>query len=205
MTRRVSDRPLELGEKFIQHAGGVVKKLFLERGLRIVRIERQITYGSFDQVLKEMGAEREVGQVIAPLASDFNQHGGVIDVGVGDGNTQLNIASAAPAAGTDQNKLPLGQQLVQPADSATDVSHAGLIGKLAVAFQIHVNNMGDLGYLAIRNEAVGRKDHLVRGQILGDRDRPGVSTVALRTALQEIQVFAVVGELDVHGRAQLVL
>src|SRR5664279_5633973 len=99
----------EFGKQLLQHAWRMAQEVFFERGLRIVGIEREIANRSFDQVLKEVRAERQVGQVIAALASDFNEHGSVVDVGVGDGNAELDVAAAAPASGTDQDKLPLGK------------------------------------------------------------------------------------------------
>src|SRR5664279_156676 len=150
-----------------------------------------------------MGAEGEVRQIISPLPGDFDQHGSVVDLGVRDRNAEFNVPTAPPASGADQDKLPLGQQLVQSPYGASYIAHCGLVGKLAVALQVHINNVRDLRYLPIRDEAVGGEDHLVRRQILWDRNRDRIATVALGPALQEIKVLTVVGELDVHRRAQL--
>src|ERR1019366_4648614 len=193
----------EFRKQLLQHAGRVAQEVLPERSLGIVRIERQVANRRFNQVLKEVRAEGWVRQVIAPLARNFNQHRSVIDVGVGHRNAQLDIAAAAPASGTNQDKLAPWQQLVQAPHRVSDIAHGGLVGKLAVTFQIDVNNVRDLRHPAVRDEAVGGEDHLVGWQILRDLNRDGVAAITLWTALQEIEVLAVVGELDVHRSPQL--
>src|SRR5208283_5758967 len=193
----------KVGKKFVKQAAGSAQEIFLECCLMIVRIERQVANRSFHQVLKKMGAEREIRQVVSSLPRDFDQHGTVVDVGVSDRNAEFDVSAATPASRTDQDKLPLRQQLVQSAYRAPDIAHCGLVGKLAVALQVHINNVRDLRHLPIRDEAVCGEDHFVRRQILRDRSRHGVTTIALRPALQEIKVLTVVGKLDVHRRAQL--
>src|SRR5664279_4520426 len=134
-----------------------------------------------------MRAEGEVRQIISSLPGDFDQHGSVVDLGVRDRNAEFNVPTASPASGADQDKLPLGQQLVQAPYRASYIAHGGLVGKLAIALQVHINNVRDLRYLAIGDEAVSREDHFVRRQILRDRNRHCVATVTLRPALQEVE------------------
>ena len=112
----------ELRQQFFQHTARVLQKLFAE-GASVVRIQRQIADGRFHQVLEEVRAERQVWNVVPFLPRHLDQHGGVVDVGIRDGHTQLDVATAAPASGTDEDELALGQQLVQPADGAADVAH----------------------------------------------------------------------------------
>src|SRR5664279_585582 len=201
-----SERLGEMGEfrkQLLQHAGRMAQELFPERSLGIVRIERQVANRRFDKVLKEVRAKGQVRQVIASLASHFNQHRSVVDVGVGDRDAEFDVAAAAPASGTNQDELAPWQQLVQAPHRVSNIAHGGLVGELAVAFQIDVNNVGDLRYPAVGDEAVGGEDHLVGRQVLRDLNRDGVAAITLWTALQEIEVLAIVSELDVHRSAQL--
>ena len=64
------------------------------------------------------GCRREVGHVVALLAGDLDEHGGVVDVRVGDGHAEPDVAAAAPAARAHQDELALGQEVVQPAHRA---------------------------------------------------------------------------------------
>src|ERR1019366_1460630 len=144
----------EFGKQFPKHTARATEKRFLEYGLRVVRIERQVAYRSFHQVLKKMGAEGEVRQIISALSRHFDQHGRVVDVGVRDWNAEFDVPAAPPASGTDRDKLPLGQQLVQSSYRAPYIAHGRLVGKLTVALQVYVNNVRDLRYPAIGDEAI---------------------------------------------------
>ena len=175
-------------EQLVAHLAGVARE------------ERQVADSRLDQVLEEVGAERQVGDVVALLRGDLHQHGGVADVRVGDADAQLDVAAAAPAPGAHQDELALREELVQPADGAPDVLHLVEALEPVVLLGIHVDDVRDVGDAAVRHVAVRREQHAFERQVARDRRRDGVPREALRAALQQVQVAAVGRELDVHRR-----
>ncbi len=97
----------------------------------------------------------------------------------------------------------LGKSLFSLPNGAANVAHVLFIGKMTVAFEIDVNDVRDLGHLAVGDEAIGGKDDALWSQIRWNGNGRGIDTVALGTALQKIEVVAVVGELEVDRLAQL--
>ena len=159
---------------------------------------------ALDEVLEEVGAERELGNVVALLAGDLHEHGRVADVGVGHVDAELDVAAAAPAAGPHQDELPLGQQLVQlcPPPCPT-LRRSRRSSSSRVAVRVDVDDVGDVGDAAVRDAAVrGEQDDLA-GQVARDRSRRELLGVALGAALEQIEILAVGGELDVHGTVEL--
>src|ERR1051325_5648976 len=106
--------------------------------------------------------------MVSFLPGRFDEHGGIVDVGIGDGHAQPDIAATAPASRPDENKLAFRQQLVQLSDGATNVAHRILIGKLTVGLEVNIDNMSDLGYLSVGDKVPGRKNNLVGRQVLWD-------------------------------------
>src|SRR3974390_264414 len=73
---------------------------------------------------------------------------------------------------------------------------------MAVAFEIDVHDMSNLGHLSVGDIAISREQDTITRQVLRNGYRNGIAAVALRTALQQVEVFAVIGEFDVDGLIQ---
>src|SRR5436853_3577126 len=134
----------EFREQIRKEVAGAAKKQVVKRGAGIVRIKRQIANRSLDQILEEVSSKGQFREVVSFLPRYFDQHRGVVDVGVGDRYAKLDVSATAPTPGSHQHELPFGQQLIQFSDGATDVAHCVLIGQLAVALEINVDDMGDV-------------------------------------------------------------
>jgi hypothetical protein len=113
----------ELGDELRKQVLGALEEAIVQNAPLIVGIEGQIPDLGFHQVLEEVGSEGEVRNV-APLAvGDLHEKGRVVDVGVGDAHSQIDIPPAPPAAGPHEDELPPGQELVEPAHRPPNVLH----------------------------------------------------------------------------------
>ena len=70
-----------------------------------------------------------------------------------------------------------------------------------VLLGVDVDDVRDVGDAAVRDVLAGGEDHAFVGQVARDGRRDRVAREALRPALQQVEVAAVRGELDVHRRA----
>src|SRR5581483_2828657 len=192
----------EFREQLLQHISRVAEKRLIKRRARIVGIKGQIANRGFHEILEKVRPEGQLRQVISFLPRHLDQHAGVIDIGVGDGNAQFNISPASPAARSDENELVFGQEFVQPAYGAADIVHGLLVGQLAVTLEIDINNVSNVGHLAVGDEVPGGKNDFIRRQILRDGNGNRAGAVALRAALQQVEVLSVIGEFDIHRRFQ---
>ncbi len=76
-------------------------------------------------------------------------------------------------------------------------------GELPVPLRIDVHDVRDVRHAAVRDVAAGGKDDGVRRHVLRYRGGGGVLAEALGPALKEVEIPAVVRELDVDRRAEL--
>ena len=92
------------GKPLSEPVGGIVEKVVAEDRIGVIQVDRQRKNVRLHQVLEEVRAERQLGHVVALAARDLDQHGGVVDVRVGDGDAELDVAAAAPAARPEQQR-----------------------------------------------------------------------------------------------------
>ena len=60
-----------------------------------------------------MGAEGKVRFIVSLATGDLDQYGSVVDIRVGDLDSELDISPATPSSRSHQNELPLGKHLVE--------------------------------------------------------------------------------------------
>ncbi len=191
----------ERGQQLTQDVVGSLEEEALPGHIGIVRIERKITDPRLDQVLEEVGSERQVRDVVPGLAGDLDHDGRVVDVGIGDRNAQSDIPSAAPAPRTQQGELAPGEHSVEPSHGPADLSHGSRIQGV-IGLRIHVHHVGDLGCPAVGDVSAGREQDLRGGEIRRDHVRIRIRAEALIAALQEVEIGPIMGELQIHGMPQ---
>ncbi len=196
---------LEFGE-LRQHLRKQVRRTrqeaLVEHRASLVWIEREVTDPRLHQILEEVRAEREVGHVVALLPGDLDQHRGVRYVGVRDAHTEPDVPAAAPASGTEQYEPLRRQQLIQLADCSGHCQHLLPARELGIAVGVHVHDVGDVGHPSVRDVPVSHEDRVFRTHVLRDRSRGRLVGSALRPALEEVEVGAVMRKLDVYRRAK---
>ena len=192
-----------LGDEVAEDVPRAAQELLVVDDPLVVRVERQVADLRLDEVLEEVRAEGEVGDVVPLLARHLDQDRGVVDVGVGHRHAEADVAAASPAARADQRELALRQQLVEPPHDAADVAQRVRVGDLGVPLRIDEHEVGQVGHAAVRDVAPRGEEDLPVGQVARDPRRGVVGAVALRAALQQVEVLPVVGELDVHRRRHL--
>ena len=117
-----------------------------------------------------MSAEGEFRHVIAFTTGNLDQHGGIVEIGIGHRHAQFDIAAAAPAARPHEDELTFGQNLVQMAHRPADGHHLVGVRHFTVAVGIDINDVGDIGDAAVGDVAIGRKQHKFGGTSLGIGD-----------------------------------
>src|SRR3990170_1072364 len=140
---------------------------FVEDHLWVVRVERQVVDGGLHQILEEMRPEGGFRTVAIVFTGNLDQHAGVVDVGVGGIDAQLDVAAAAPAAGAHQDKAAPWQDLIQSANGTPDRHEFLVMFQFGVLLRINVHNVGSVRETAIWDVTIGREDHFFRRQAPG--------------------------------------
>ncbi len=154
-----------------QGRSATLQERLVEADLGIVREERDVADRGLDEVLEEVGAEREVRHVVPALSRDLDEHGRVVDVRVGHGNAEAHVAAAAPPPRPHEHELPLRQDLVETADGLADPLERRRVGERRVAVGIDVDDVREVRHAPVRDVAARLEDHPVGRQV--GRDRGG--------------------------------
>ena len=157
MTRSAPVRPAHSGQWSASVFRDPQQERLVELDALVVRIERQVADARLDEVLEEVGAERHVGDVVALLPGDLDEHGRVVDLRVGDADAELDVAAAAPASRAHEDELAPRQELVELADGLADGDEVAEFGQLAVAVRVDIDDVGDVGDAAVRDVLAGRE------------------------------------------------
>ena len=129
----------------------------------------------------------------------------VVDVGVRDGDAELDVPAAPPPAGTDQDEQVPWEDLVQPADGAPDTAQRLDVGESGVALGVDVDDVRDLGNPPVRDEPVRGEDDALGRKVAGDERRVALFGEALGPALEEVEILPVRGEFQVDRSVELLL
>ncbi len=103
--------------------------------------------------------------------------------------------------GPHEHEAPTGEQAVQAPDRPAHLAH-GVGIEAAVGLGVHVDDVGDILHPGVGHVAVGREQHPLRREVAGEDHGLLARARALGPALQQVEVLAVRGDLDVHRRAQ---
>ena len=120
MTLTVSARKANSGKTSGRIFGDVLKNVSLKIVLLFIGIKRQIADFGFDQILEEMRPEGKVGQIVSFFPGDFDEHGRIRDIGIGDLHAQLDIPPASPASGSHEDEPTPRQELIEFSDGPSD-------------------------------------------------------------------------------------
>ena len=71
--------------------------------------------------------------------------------------------SSSPSSWTDEDELPLGQQLVQSAHHLSDVSEILEIFEVRISVRVDVNDVADVGDTTVRDASMRREQQCITG------------------------------------------
>ena len=137
------------------------------------------------------------------MPGDLDQHGRIADIRIGGLDAEPDVAPAAPPPGPHEDERAAGQPGVQAAHGIADGDHVGQGRDPGVFLRVDVNDCPDAARSDRWRRISGPKRASVPSGIHGrEDDRLLVIEAALRPALEDVEVFAVMGEFDVHRHAE---
>ncbi len=188
---------VELRGKGFEHAWAVQEEILLEDHFRIVRVDSDRDYISFDQVVEEVRAEGRLRSRSQCLEGHFREDSRPVDILVAHLDTQLNI-TCTPARRAEQRVHFVLQQPVYSPDDPTGGEPFLLARQPGICPGIHVDDV-----LYVADHAAGQakptgKEELLRGNVGGQIDFFRQSARRKGAALEEIELSALPGEFDLH-------